>query len=164
MTSTTTTLETTNCQLPPGAVFASAWINVLDEIGCASEQALSGQVVEQNFISGKMVWREPLDYGRALVFFNSGVWRTYYHAPYSEGDPEFPCVDEYTPAQSPPTPKRGFGAMWCDIPEIRSGLGNATDGEYSFTGAMQRFENGSMLHTAGGATVVFYDNGLWEWR
>jgi hypothetical protein len=62
------------------------------------------------------------------------------------------------------TPRRGFGAMWCDIPENRNGLGNATDAERGFTGVMQRFENGSMLRTDSGAVYVFYDRGIWESR
>jgi hypothetical protein len=134
----------------------------MEQIGCAGGQVITGQVVEQNFVGGKMFWRAPLDYAQALVVFNSGAWRIYYHAPYNEGDPEYPCEDENTPPQSPPTPRRGFGAMWCDIPEIRGGLGNAIDVERGYTGAMQRFENGSMLRTDSGATYVFYDNGAWE--
>jgi hypothetical protein len=73
-------------------------------------------------------------------------------------------LDRSSPPQSPPTPRRGFGAMWCDIPEIRNGLGNATDAERGFTGVMQRFENGSMLRTDSGAVYVFYDRGIWESR
>jgi hypothetical protein len=159
----TNSAEIANC-LQTGVVFTGVWLRVFYDIGCASGQVLNGQVVEQNFAGGKMVWREPLDVAQALVLFDSGAWRIYQHAPYNEGDPEFPCVDENTPAQSPPTPRRGFGAMWCDIAEIRGGLGNATDGERSYTTAMQRFENGSMLRLDSGATVVLYDDDSWETR
>jgi hypothetical protein len=157
------TSESPNC-LPAGSVFADAWVQLFDEIGCASGQVFSGQVVEENFAGGKMVWREPLDFAQAMVLFNNGTFRIFQHPPYSEGDPEYPCTDAGTPAQSPPTPRRGFGAMWCNIPEIRSGLGNATDAERSYLSAMQRFENGSMLRTDSGGIYVFYDSGEWERR
>jgi len=111
-----------------------------------------------------MFWREPIDYAQALVVFNSGTWRIFRHTPFVEGSPEFPCADENTPAQSPPTPKRGFGTMWCDIPEIRSGLGNATDAERGFTGYMQQFDKGFMLQTDYGEIFIFYFNGVWEKR
>ena len=109
-----------------------------------------------------MFWREPIDNAQALVLFSNGTWQIFQHEPYEEGDPEYPCADENTPAQSPPSPRRGFGTMWCDIPAIRNGLGNATDAERAFAGLMQQFENGFMVYTDYNATFVFYDSGVWE--
>jgi len=121
-------------------------------------------VVEENFQRGKMLWREPLDYAQALVLYSNGVWRLYQHEPFPEGGPEYSCTDANTPAQSPPTPRRGFGAMWCHIPEIRNGLGNAIDVERGFSGVMQRFENGFMVLTDTNAVYMFFDNGSWVQR
>ncbi|MBN2405762.1 MAG: hypothetical protein JXE06_09300, partial [Coriobacteriia bacterium] len=109
-----------------------------------------------------MFWREPIDTAQALVLFSNGGWRIFKHAPYVEGSPEFPCADANTPAQCPPTPKRGFGTMWCDIPEIRSGLGRALDCERGYTGSLQLFERGSALRTDTGSIYVFYADGQWE--
>jgi hypothetical protein len=121
-------------------------------------------VAEENFQGGKMFWREPVDYGQALVLYNDGTWKIYQHAPFVEGSPEFSCPDSDTPSQCPPTPKRGFGLIWCDIPEVRSRLGNATDCERGYQGFMQQFDSGSMLRTDGGSVYVFYDSGQWERR
>ena len=82
--------------------------------------------------------------------------------PHVEGSPEFSCPDADTPSECPPTPRRGFGAMWCDTPEIRNRLGDATDCERGYTGSMQPFERAFMLRTDDGAIYVFYDNGRWE--
>jgi len=169
----TATSAPTATSIPPSAtpscppvtgVFGQTWLQVQDRIGCAAGSAINGTIVEENFQSGKMFWREPIDYAQALVLFSNGTWQIFQHDPYEEGDPEYPCVDENTPPQSPPTPRRGFGTMWCDIPAIRNGLGNATDAERAFTGSMQQFEEGFMIYTDYGATFVFYSSGSWEQR
>ena len=54
--------------------------------------------------------------------------------------------------------------MWCDIAEIRAGLGNAIDCERGYTGTLQQFERGSMIRTDAGAEYVLYDSGRWERR
>jgi hypothetical protein len=54
--------------------------------------------------------------------------------------------------------------MWCDIPEIRAGLGNATDAERAYTGFMQQFDHGFMLQTDTRETFVFYSTGVWHIR
>jgi hypothetical protein len=147
---------------PVTGTFGSVWSQTQTTIGCAAGQEMTGLVVEENFQYGKMFWRQPVDLAQGLVLYNNGTWRIYPHAPFVEGSPEYSCVDANTPAQTPPTPKRGFGAMWCDIPEIRSGLGNATDTERGYSGVMQSFEGGFMIRTDTGATFVFYAAGTWE--
>ncbi|UCG23406.1 MAG: serine/threonine protein kinase [Chloroflexota bacterium] len=147
-----------------GGPFASAWSQAQDQIGCATGGALRDQVVEENFQGGKMFWRAPIDHAQALAVYNDGSWRIYYHEPHQEGDPDYPCADANTPALSPPTPRRGFGAMWCDIPELRSRLGNATDAERAYSGTMQAFDGGFMIGTDYGAIFIFYEDGRWERR
>lgn len=144
--------------------FASVWEIVRGEIGCATNSAIEGQIAEERFERGRMFWREPIDDAQALVLFNEGTWRVFQHAPYEEGSPEFSCPDADTPPQCPPTPKRGFGLMWCDIPAVRDGLGNAVECERGYQGAMQEFDRGFMLQTDVGETYVFYDSGRWERR
>jgi hypothetical protein len=150
--------------LAPTQPFADAWASVQPAIGCPVGNSITGLVAEETFQNGKMFWREAIDYGQALVAFADGSWQIYKHAPYDENSPEFSCVDASTPAQCPPTPKRGFGMMWCDIPEIRSGLGNAVDCERGYQGSMQQFELGFMIFADDGRTYVFYDSGGWERR
>ena len=144
--------------------FSSVWQMVRSEIGCATNAAVEGQIAEERFERGRMFWREPVDHAQGLVLFNEGTWRVFQHAPYAEGSPEFSCPDADTPAQCPPTPKRGFGLLWCEIPEIRDRLGNAADCERGYRGAMQEFDRGFMLQTDIVETYVFYSSGRWERR
>ncbi len=154
---------TPSCPVVHGP-FASVWNIVQGEIGCATGNVVNGAMAEENFERGKMFWREPIDHAQALVLFSNGTWRIYQHTPFVEGSPDFSCLDADTPPQCPPTPKRGFGMMWCDIPEIRNGLGNATDCERGYQGIMQQFERGFMLQTDNGSTYVFHNDGRWERR
>ncbi len=158
---TGTPLQT--CEAVTGP-FAEVWSSVHESLGCATGPPVQSLIAEESFEGGKMFWREPIDDAQALVLYNDGTWKIYAHTPWEEGSPEFSCPDAETPSQCPPTPKRGFGAMWCDISEIRSRLGNATDCERGYQGSMQVFDRGSMLKTDTGAVYVFYDGGYWERR
>lgn len=147
---------------PVTGVFASAWSTAQDRLGCATGRAFNGTVVVENFVGGQMYWREPIDTAQALVLFNTGTWQIFKHAPYVEGSPEFACLSPDVPAACPPTPRRGFGVMWCDIAAIRDGLGKATTCEESYTGAMQNFERGFMLRASNGTLLVFHADSKWE--
>jgi hypothetical protein len=82
---------------------------------------------------------------------------------WNEGDPAFSCTDAGTPEQSPPTPVRGFGKIWCSVASVRKGLGNATDGEHALSVTLQTFDNGFIMRTDRW-TYVFYNDGTWERR
>jgi serine/threonine-protein kinase len=149
---------------PVGGPFAAAWSPMQETIGCATSQVVNGTVVQENFAGGVMFWRAPIDTGQALVSFNNGAWQIFTHSPFVEGSPDFSCPAPDTPEQCPPTPRRGFGMMWCDIAAIRQGLGNAITCEESYSGAMQNFQRGFMLRAINGAVYVFYEDGTWEQR
>ncbi|MCC6489606.1 MAG: VWA domain-containing protein, partial [Candidatus Hydrogenedentes bacterium] len=108
-----------------GAPFERVWDAVEARVGCPTGAATVALVAEEPFERGFMFWREPIDSAHALVAFDNGTWLRASHTPFDDSGPEFLCVDASTPARCPPTPKRGFGMMWCDIPRIRDGLGNA---------------------------------------
>ena len=111
-----------------------------------------------------MFWRsDSIDYGQALVAFNNGTWGIFGHTPYVEGSGDFKCIDANTPPECPPTPRRGFGMMWCDISAIRGGLGNAVECERAYNGLQQEFQRGFLLRTASG-TFVFLNDGTWQWE
>jgi serine/threonine-protein kinase len=162
-TATPNPTVTPSCPTVQGP-FAAIWAAEQARLGCAQGEAFSGLIAEETFEGGKMFWREPIDTAQALVLFNDGTWRIFTHAPYVEGSPEFPCADANTPAQCPPTPKRGFGTMWCDIPEIRNRLGNALDCERGYQGTLQQFDNGSVLRTDTSTVYLFYGDGTWTRR
>ncbi len=147
-----------------GGVFGPVWATVEGQIGCATDPGRAFFMAEENFVGGKMFWRQPIDAAQALVAYSSGRWVVYPSPPFQEGDPEYACTDANTPASSPPTPRRGFGKMWCEIPEIRNGLGNAIDAERGYNGNMQTFDNGFMLYNDAGSTFVFFNDGTWVQR
>jgi serine/threonine protein kinase len=140
--------------------FAGIWAAVQDKIGCAADGAATTFAAQEKFQGGWMYWREDND--RIYAIYRSGNWGRYNDI-WQEGDPDFSCLDANTPAGSPPTPARGFGKIWCAHPEVRSGLGNATDGEQGFDVTVQKFDQGIMLRTDLGIWIL-YNNGLWERR
>jgi len=164
LTPTRIPTPTPDCPIVDGT-FSSVWASAKESIGCASGNPIEGLIVEENFEYGKMFWRDSIDTAQALVVFNNGTWKIFYHTPYVESSSEYTCPDANTPEQTPPTPRRGFGMMWCNIPEIRIGLGNAIDDERGYRGYMQSFENGFMIRTDYGATFIFLNNGSWQqWK
>jgi len=140
--------------------FAGVWSAVQDRIGCATGSHSTTWAAEETFENGWMYWRK--DNGKIYAVYNWGRWEVYANAWY-EGDPEFSCTDAHTPAQSPPTPKRGFGKIWCTHSGVRQGLGGATEGERGFDVIVQHFERGFILRTDRW-TWVFYDDDSWERR
>lgn len=117
-------------------------------------------MAEEHFERGRMFWREDTDailvqYANRTLVSYQDIWR--------DGDPEYSCP-ESTPMQSPPTPIRGFGKIWCTYEAVRTGLGWATDHERGFHGSVQDFERGSIIRTDTGMTYVLYGNGWWEQR
>lgn len=142
--------------------FSRVWESVKLRTGCPTAPAITALAAEERFERGYMFWREPIDTAHALVALDTGGWQRFSHMPFGANDPEFGCIDANTPPQCPPTPKRGFGKMWCDIPAIRQGLGNATNCERGYQGTMQTFEHAFMLGNDQGRVFVFYENGAWE--
>ncbi len=107
-----------------------------------------------------MYWREDKD--TIYSVYEQGRWEQYADIWY-EGDPLFSCPDGNTPSNSPPTPLMGFGKIWCINPNVRLGLGWATEAEHAFDTSVQHFEHGLMLRT-GAWTWVLYSDGTWERR
>ena len=154
---------TPRCPVVEGP-FAGEWAAHEERLGCALGQPFSHSGAEERFEFGLMFWRsDSIDYGQALVAFNNGTWRIVGHTPYVEGSGDFKCIDANTPPECPPTPRRGFGMMWCDISAIRGGLGNAVECERAYNGLQQEFQRGFLLRTASG-TFVFLNDGTWQWE
>ncbi|MBP8948059.1 MAG: serine/threonine protein kinase [Candidatus Promineofilum sp.] len=143
------------CSRPPLAQFTGAYNR--DRLGCPTNGG-NGSVwmAMQTFDGGVMFWREDTD--KIYVVYNSGGWARFDDV-WLEGDAEFTCGSQ----ESPPTPKRGFGRIWCDHNSVRNGLANAHDAEWGAAGATQDFERGSIVLAPSGRTYVLYsDNGTWR--
>lgn len=104
-----------------------------------------------------MLWRGDTD--TIYVLFNDGRWESYPNE-WREGDPEYSCGE----ANSPPTPLRGFGRVWCDHPEVSARLGAVTASEIGDNAsAVQEFVNGMIMVAPFGARFVLVgEDGTWR--
>lgn len=142
-----------SCSMQASGPFVGYW----DEkgLGCATSGANSIWMAEENFVNGRMYWRDDND--RIYAVYSNGTWASYADI-WNEGDPEFSCE---TPS-SPPTPRRGFGKIWCTYGNVRNGLGDAIEAERGENGIVQEFENGFMLRASSGKIYTFYNGGSWK--
>lgn len=104
-----------------------------------------------------MLWRGDTD--TIYVLTPDGRWQGYPNE-WREGDPTFSCGEENAMS----TPIRGFGRVWCDHPEVREALGNATAEEIGDSAsAVQDFGNGVILVAPFGGVFVFVNEDS-TWR
>jgi hypothetical protein len=137
--------------------FADLWQANRDRLGCATSNAYNSWAARQYFEGGTMLWRQDND--RIYALYNGGGWGSYTNL-WSDGDATYSCPAT-APSETPPTPKRGFGAIWCAYGEVRSGLGNATSDERGFNATLQHFDYGSILRSDSGKTYTLYSDGTW---
>ena len=140
------------CALPVSEELVDHWHRA--DLGCARAEAVTLWLAEEEFAGGRMFWRA--DNGRIYVLYDDDSWEVYDDT-WSEGDPEYSCGLE----QSPPTPLRGFGKVWCTTPEVQRRLGDATTFEYGREGVLQVFEQGFMIQPPFGLYVI-HEDGSWR--
>lgn len=144
----------TSCAILVNNSFHTVWENHAAQLGCATEDGKNIPMVAENFQHGRMFWRS--DNRVIYVLYNTGLWASYTDG-WREGNAEFSCGN----ASSPPTPKRGFGKVWCENNNLRQGLGDAVDAEYATSGFFQGYGGGLILQT-GSRTFIFYNDGTWR--
>lgn len=81
---------------------------------------------------------------------------------WDDSQPAYLCPD-LGPSQTPPTPQRGFGKVWCDQPQIRQLLGKATSQERPFEATLQTFETGLIFQTDQASTFIL-ESGSNNWE
>ncbi|MBP8002764.1 MAG: serine/threonine protein kinase [Chloroflexi bacterium] len=151
----TNTPVPTACAVAVNSNFQTAYTNNESRLGCPSSAARTGTVVQEDFQYGRMFWRESND--KMYVIYNGGGW-SIYNDTWVEGNAEFSCgVPE-----SPPTPRRGFGKIWCTYSQVQSGLGNATNYEWALTATIQDFAGGLIWRTDAGLTFIMFTDGTWR--
>ncbi len=153
------------CTLAAGPTFAALWTGVVrNHIGCPTSQERGVVTAYQEFDGGFMVWREDRK-EIVYVFYNDGTYGEFTPT-WKEGMPEYGCPDPGTPSTSPPTPRRGFGSVWCNYPAVRKRLGWARSDEIGDWRNLQDFQRGWMLQRAARAGepryVAYSDTHTWE--
>jgi len=132
--------------------FAAVWNGGAKErIGCPLHPASVTDAAIEPFERGVMIWRK--DVSRHYVVVNGGSWKDYPDT-FREGDPQYSCP-QLAPSQSPSTPVRGFGRVWCEHADVRQKLGNAVAAEWGERMSTQTFEHGLMIQTSRGIFVLF---------
>ena len=161
----TPTATPTPCPYAPQGVFAGLWQTYRDDLGCPLYQNPKLiQDAEQPFDNGHMFWRQDNDY--AYVVYEKGAKSGDYQAftdMWTEGDPDYSC------AASPPPgkiqPKRGFGAVWCDLGGASATIGWGLQEEAGFGPGygdplLHQFQHGFIFRdsdgTAKGLAYVFF--------
>lgn len=146
-----------DCPTGP-AYFGEMWAQRVAQLGCPT----GGQkliIAAQPFERGWMFWREDTRQIYALPF-NQPYSR--FADTWAEDQPLYSCPD-IGPAETPPTPQRGFGKVWCNNPQLRERLGQATDTERGFEATLQTFERGLIFQTDRGESYILEDESQqWE--
>ena len=133
------------------------------DLGCPSSGARGLITSYEPFEHGFMFWRE--DTKHVYVFYGADhTWQEFTDT-YVDGQPEYSCANANTPSATPPTPRRGFGKVWCTQPDVRSRLGNALTDEVGNTRSLQDFQNGSMFLIPDNGInplVLYRSTGRWQ--
>ena len=146
----------TPCALPVDSQLDTLWSR--DRLGCPIEPAKSTPLAQEPFERGHMLWREDLRY--IYVLYDDGTWQ-WFKDTWDIEQPEYTCP-ELAPSQTPPTPCRGFGKVWCQETEVRGKIGQAEDKEKGYTGIIQTFQHGLMITSAEDGIYILYDDDTWE--
>jgi serine/threonine protein kinase len=145
------------CAVQAQGLFAGLWQTYRNQLGCplyAQPKAI--QDAEQAFDNGHMFWRADND--RAYVLYQSGPRNGTFQSftgMWSEGDPEYSCAA--TPPPGRVQPKRGFGAVWCDLGAASAPIGWGLGEEVGFGPGygdprVQDFDTGIIFRDSDGTT------------
>lgn len=148
------------CSAPP-AQFAGLWENRRSALGCpvVSPEKYQTTMVVQEFEGGAMFWRKD----KSLIYvLPEGEAPLAFKDTWDSAMPAYACPQS-APSQTPPTPKSGFGLVWCREPAVRSALGAALTEEKAFDAPLQDFSDGVIFRNEKGATYILaFIGGQWE--
>jgi hypothetical protein len=159
----TQTLEA-GCDLEPGNEFREKWNIYEDRLGCPTNQVAGGQFAEQAFENGMMFWSQILGQFFVAGGDDEGNWYVINQDQLKSYNPDGPgCEPPTAVPEDRLQPIRGFGAIWCDFPDIRADIRWATEQEHGVGEArFQPYENGAMLRSNDG--TYYISEGATYWR
>ncbi|MCB9452946.1 MAG: hypothetical protein H6672_16010 [Anaerolineaceae bacterium] len=141
------TSPATSCAfLPPGGfgLIFTTDPTLIQQIGCplgSPPVTASLASAAQSYERGFMVWVAGSP-GTIYTLFGTGAYQQFPDT-YTDG------VDPASGGESPPAgliePVRGFGKVWRTYPNVRDGLGWATNAEAGAQSTVQQFERGWMM-------------------
>jgi hypothetical protein len=130
-------------------------------MGCPQEVYQDVLAATQNFENGLMVWTElSPDNRRIFAYLSFGSYE-FYRDTWTEADGDTPEGFSAPPGKY--LPRRGFGKVWRDDPELRTRIGYAVEEfERAVTATVQRFDNGWMVWVKETDTVYIF--GPQDWK
>jgi hypothetical protein len=138
--------------------FTELWQTRLENLGCpVAGTDQPAPMAEQIFERGWMLWRGDT---ATILVFPIGRQLLQFEDTWDPTQPVYTCPD-LAPTQTPPTPQRGFGKVWCLEEGIRDMLGQSISEEHAFETGIQAFENGTIFTTDEGVTYIL-DWSDWE--
>jgi hypothetical protein len=138
------------------------------KMGCPSEPASFDPVGINEFGPGPefdrfMLWFSSEQ--QIYVLYPDQTWEVFDDT-WTEDQPTFSCNPLDGTPESPPLPRRGFGKLWCAMPELQEVMGTITVEERLCQHtAVQRFERGRLLACYEDATIRYirlFDDGAWD--
>ncbi len=138
-----------DCPTPPDH-FAELWTERVAQLGCPVASSPLA-MAEQSFEGGWMYWRS--DTRNIYVFIRGQLYAQIFDDTWDESQPAYSCPD-LAPSQTPPTPQRGFGKVWCNEPMVGQLLGVATSEERLFDATLQEFDRGLIFETEQGVRYI----------
>lgn len=137
-------------------------------MGCALEPAIFVPVAINEFGPGPDVDRFMLWFsheGQIYVLRPDKSWQSYPDT-WTENQPTFACNPLGSEEASPPLPRRGFGKLWCENPELQTIMGTVPREERLCQHTvLQPFQHGRLLACYEDATIRYFrvmDDQSWD--
>lgn len=149
------------CSFGPPAPFAAYWVEHTVELGCPTAVSVKGNFAVQTFKEGYMYddLRDP-SAQKIYALYPDHTYAVFADT-WREGEEERPCNDIEIPERRI-HPKRGFGKVWCENPEVQAKLPGAVADEAGIVLNVQEFERGVMWAGGPQTLVVLYADGTWR--
>ncbi|MEM7349008.1 MAG: hypothetical protein AAF485_32670, partial [Chloroflexota bacterium] len=144
------------CQ--PNGAFFSIWEQFEAELGCPLEaDPIGGAFAEQKFERGFMIWSGIFDrFYVGVGELEAGQWQSYEKGEF-DGNSAGCQPSITTDRDDLVQPIRGFGALWCDFPEIQGQIGYGIEAEYAANeNLIQQFEQGVILRNHQDWIYIFF--------
>ena len=165
--------ESNNCEIE-SSLDLVGYPSLEQRMGCATEPAIFDPIAINEFSPADQPADEPAN--RFMLWFGSeqniyvllpdGTYQVHEDTWDEATDPTYPCNPLGGEEDSPPLPRRGFGKLWCNSPELQEILGTVPREERLCQYAvLQRFERGRLLACFEDATIRYFrilDNGTWD--
>lgn len=149
------------CSFGPPPPFAELWLKFTAALGCPTDVAADGNFAVQTFKDGYMFddLRNP-NAQKIYVLFPDQTYAVFDDT-WRNGDPEQTCNEIQIP-KGRFRPKRGFGKVWCDHPEVQEKLPGAVAVESGIALTVQSFERGMMWANTPSGVITLFANGTWK--